>query len=522
MALLWILETTAIVLLLWTAVEAIRRLYFHPIAHIPGPRLAALTWWYEFYFDAIRPGQYVFKIQELHKQYGPIIRVTPDEIHINDVGFLDTVYAPAMARRDKYDYQLRSLRIPGGVGTTADYHLHKLRRESLTHFFSKKNILYLEGLITDKVEQLKQLIATHAADNTPVNLSDAFFAFSNDVVTNFLFAHQTDILSNESKAATLRQNSKGLLMGINLNKHFPWIPDLLESLPLSISRPMMPPGLVDMLALFDRVRNELLTLTHTKASASANTAAKPAGPTGKESVFDSVLDNPALPNTEKMLLRLEQEGTLLALAGTESPAQTLTVAFYHLLANPMLLAKLRQELRTVPASASWTQLEQLPYLSAIIEESNRLSFGVTARTARIAYEPLTYTPSSHVGPSSSSPLGAQARSYTIPAGTPISITTLSAHTAETVFPDPWIFDPGRWLGEAGKQRRRFQTAFGKGGRRCLGVELARAELYLVIAGLVRAFDMTLFETDGEDVAFRCDYQVAMPRMGSQGVRVRAR
>jgi hypothetical protein len=71
------------------------------------------------------------------------------------------------------------------------------------------------------------------------------------VTTNFLFAHQTDILADEIKAATLRHNSYGLLMGININKHFPWLPDFLESLPLSISKPMMPPGLIDMLALFD-------------------------------------------------------------------------------------------------------------------------------------------------------------------------------------------------------------------------------------------------------------------------------
>ncbi|KAL4981899.1 cytochrome P450 [Aspergillus falconensis] len=518
MTLFWIVETAAVVSLLWTAGEAIRRLYFHPLAHIPGPRLAALTWWYEFYFDVVRPGQYVFKIQELHKQYGPIIRVTPDEIHINDVGFLDTVYAPAMIRRDKYEYQLRSLRVPGGVGTTADYTLHKVRREALSHFFSKKNILYLEGVITEKVNQLTQLIRTLAENNTPVNLSDAFFAFSNDVVINFLFAHQVNVLADESEAAALRQHSKELMMGIYLNKHFPRVPDFLESLPMRISRRIMPPGLLDMLALSDRVRNELVEIMRAKESGIG--AEKPVGPTGKESVYDSVLDSPNLPAPEKELLRLEQEGVLLALAGTESPAETLNVTIYHLLANPAILGKLRNELRTVPASAPWTQLEKLPYLSAVIEEGNRLSFGVTSRAARIAHEPLTYTPSAHVP--SSCPPSTRTKSYVIPPGTPVSITTLSAHTAETVFPDPYIFDPERWLGDAGKERRKFQMAFSKGGRKCIGIELARAELYLVIAALVRGFDMTLFETDANDVAFLHDYHVAMPKMGSKGVRVRAK
>ncbi|KAI3064685.1 CAZyme family GT109 [Aspergillus niger] len=463
MSLLWNVGVAALLAVLWTASEAVRRLYFHPLAHIPGPRLAALTWWYEFYFDVIRPGQYVFKIQELHTRYGPIIRITPDEVHVNDVGFLDTIYAPSMIRRDKYGYQLRSLRVPGGLGTTTDHDLHKVRRESLTPFFSKKNIQYMEGLITDKVDQLKQLISTHVARDTPVNLSDVFFAFSNDVVNNFLFAHRTDVLASEPKAATLRQNSKELLMGININKHFPQIPDFLESLPMSISRPVMPPGLIDLLALFDRVREEIFMIKKDKESSVAHK--KNIGPTGKASVFDSLVDNPNLPASEKTLLRLQQEGALLVLAGTESPAQTLNIIFYHLLANPALLEKLRRELRAVPVPSSWT----IGFLSA-----SRL------------------------------------------ASTPVCTTTLSAHTADTVFPDPFVFDPERWLGDAGKERRRFQMAFNKGGRRCLGIELARAELYHVVAALVREFDMALFETDADDVAFMYDYQVAMPKMGSKG------
>lgn len=202
MAVLQIFLTTVLLAALLTIVGAIRRLFLHPLAHIPGPRLAALTWWYEFYFDAIQPGQYVFKIQELHKQYGesntctgvvdsvasliliyltgPIIRVTPDEIHISDVGFLDTIYAPSSSPRDKYEYQLRSLRVPGGVGTTPNLDVHRRRREALSPFFSKRNVIFLEPTITEKVQQLCQLLSKHASEQTPVNLSDVFFAFSNE------------------------------------------------------------------------------------------------------------------------------------------------------------------------------------------------------------------------------------------------------------------------------------------------------------------------------------------------------
>jgi hypothetical protein len=70
MTLLQVIETTVALASLATVVEALRRLYFHPLAHIPGPKLAALTWWYEFYFDQIQPSRYVFQIQDLHKQYG--------------------------------------------------------------------------------------------------------------------------------------------------------------------------------------------------------------------------------------------------------------------------------------------------------------------------------------------------------------------------------------------------------------------------------------------------------------------
>lgn len=70
MALLQIIETAVVLLFLYIVAGAIQRLYFSPLSHIPGPKLAALTWWYEFYYDVVQKGRFVFKIEELHKQYG--------------------------------------------------------------------------------------------------------------------------------------------------------------------------------------------------------------------------------------------------------------------------------------------------------------------------------------------------------------------------------------------------------------------------------------------------------------------
>lgn len=48
----------------------IYRLLLSPVAGFPGPKLAGLTFWYEFYFDVIKRGSYFRQIEKLHCQYG--------------------------------------------------------------------------------------------------------------------------------------------------------------------------------------------------------------------------------------------------------------------------------------------------------------------------------------------------------------------------------------------------------------------------------------------------------------------
>lgn len=105
-------------------------------------------------------------------------------------------------------------------------------------------------------------------------------------------------------------------------------------------------------------------------------------------IFHGLLDNPNLPESEKVTERLLDEAQILIGAGTDTTANTLAALTYHVLANPDIFMRLKDELSkampdpdTMPESA---QLEALPYLTAVIQETIRLHPGASIRQERVA------------------------------------------------------------------------------------------------------------------------------------------
>lgn len=70
---LWSQPTALLILFsicLYYASVGFYRLYLSPIAKLPGPTLVVLTYWYEFYHNVPRRGQFIFAITKMHEKNG--------------------------------------------------------------------------------------------------------------------------------------------------------------------------------------------------------------------------------------------------------------------------------------------------------------------------------------------------------------------------------------------------------------------------------------------------------------------
>lgn len=177
----------------------------------------------------------------------------------------------------------------------------------------------------------------------------------------------------------------------------------------------------------------------------------------EKTIFSEVLTNEKLSAADKSIGRLEQEGISIITAGSNTTAHTLSTITYHLCSNSSMLKRLRQELTDVSPSSdkpmTWAQLEKLPYLTAVITEGLRYSYGVPSRVQRISPD-----------------VALQYGKWTIPAGTPVGMSILLMHDNEELFANPRHFDPERWLQPDSPRLRNYLVPFSRGSRQCLGMK----------------------------------------------------
>ncbi|RHZ58049.1 hypothetical protein CDV55_105466 [Aspergillus turcosus] len=482
------------VYLLWVVLD---RLYLSPIARFPGPKLAALTHLYEFYWDTICCGQMTFQIGRLHEKYGPIVRIGPTELHVSDPEYYEVIYSRD-SPRNKYEYYQRTLNAPFALLNTIDHHLHRQLRAQLNPFFSTARIRQQEPTIKRLVDKLCRRLEELKNTGQPVHIEHALICFTTDVITDYSMGDGYHYLDAPDFLPQWYGTMNGTAKTMVFLRPIPWALPLLLAIPERVTA-WLTPG---MELFFDFQKRCRKMIKEIVAAHNQRVKAGQAAEGDSVNIFEDILRSD-LPPQNKSKTRLAQEMQVLVSAGSETTAKAITYILFYLLNDPTTLEKLKAELETVGPDPSLIQLEQLPYLTGVMLEGIRLSYGVSARLPRIApYNALKF------------------RDWTIPPGTPVSMSCILLHHDETIFPDSHRFKPERWLDPAERKRlEKYMVAFSKGSRQCIGMHLAKAEILLAVSTLLRRMDFELYETTVEDVIVKHDIFIPFARMDSKGVRV---
>ncbi|KAF7190245.1 Cytochrome P450 monooxygenase [Pseudocercospora fuligena] len=501
----------------------IYRLFFHPLRRFPGPKLAAATRLVEHYYQIVQGGQFPYAYRKWHDQYGPIIRINPDELHIRDSAWYETLYSSTRPVR-KADYYAQRFDAEMTTAGAIDPATCKERRAALNPFFSKQKVVQYEA----KIQEIADLVVTRVEEEyvkpeKELALHKMWECFAADNVVGFAFdKHGHSFVTAEDFRSPINEASYASTEAIHVLTAFPFLMSIMNLLSDKIVT-RLSPAMAPLLAFWRDQEAQIARLLtrHEQGEKTRDTT-----------LFATLLEHQGPPSGQKapraFVQRLEQEAKMVVSAGSETVARSLSVASFHILNDPKILSELHKELcQSIadPAASfpSWSSLSQLPYLSACVQEALRLTYGLSERRAR-AYdgEPLRYG------------------DWIIPKGTLVSMDHYDVSHDETIFPNSHAFRPERWLEQQGagqvhprnalapdgKSLSRYMVTFGGAGmRNCVGFQFATCEMFIGLAKFFRSEAIVKKiklnpETTREAVDMaRCCF-VPRPRKGTSGVQVR--
>ncbi|KAF9875050.1 hypothetical protein CkaCkLH20_07316 [Colletotrichum karsti] len=487
------------------------RLFFSPLRKFPGPKLAAATFWYEFYYDVYLGGQYSFQIGKLHERYGPVVRINPFEIHVQVPEFYNTLYSSTKHRRNKWAWASGAFGVDLSTFGSELHEAHRLRRSAIAPFFSKNRVRKLEPMIQDRAFAVLGRLKEFSANGEVLRLDHALTAYATDIITNYAFGLCNDRVNAPDFDGGFHTACLSGCQQVFMSRQFPLLKDIVKMIPGAWLLKWSPA--INSYFSMQRDIGRLITKICRQDRSEWPELEHP-------TFFHELLDS-KLPESEKSIARLAQEGGSLLGAGTVTTSWTITSGVFHLLRNPQVLHKLKTELtEALPANLVASNdksliavLENLPYLSAVTHEMVRVGHGLVSRAARIAPDEDLVVPGTD---------------FVIPRNTPISMTHLLLNRDPKLFESPELFRPERWIENPGLSQ--WQFGFSKGARACSGRDLAIAEIHLIIGVLFRTYGtkevrfeddigfLELWETDETDVDCSVDAMVPRPKTDSKGVR----
>ncbi|GAB7362522.1 hypothetical protein MBLNU230_g2841t1 [Neophaeotheca triangularis] len=422
-------------LTLYVTSHVVHCICVHPLHHIPGPKINALS--RIPYIRHLILGTTGENVKALHQKYGQVVRISPNEISFSSG---DTAW------QDIYGF--RTGKHKGQAEMSKDPACEKVLAE--------QEVL-LQGYVDLLILRLKETLSTSDAS---VDLVKWYNWTTFDITADLLFGQPFGCLEDTQTHPYIELLFKpfSFTRVHYLMKYYP----MFKRLTKYVVDPTIVQGRLEYLKwVYRQSRNRQAMETQrpdfiTYIQAHNND--------GSNNMSSEEIDS--------------NSSTLLT-AGSETTATLLSGVTYLLLKNPNVLRKLQDDIRGRWKTYNEIKLEQVnraPYLVAVLAEGLRYFPPIPTGLARVV-----------------PPGGAVISGHYVPEQTSVYVSSLAVGHSEGNFKDPEAFVPERWLGDAryADDKRSSAKAFSFGPRACLGKNLAYAEMRLILAKMVWSFDWEL-------------------------------
>ncbi|KXT12038.1 hypothetical protein AC579_4681 [Pseudocercospora musae] len=461
--------------------------YFHPLRRYPGPTLFAassLCWGYWY-----RSGFWHEKVQELHKEYGHIVRVAPDELSFDIPEAWDEIYA-------RKDSKMENRRPEFFISSKLHYIIsanesdQKRMKSVLAPGFSYAALTEQEPIIRRNMDLfIRHIREASCAGKKPINFMRWVNYLTFDIIGELLFGESFGCVAGNEKLRAWQDlliSNLQLLHIICVSKRIwvfwlamPWR-DMYNLITQFTHFDKLIGTIVsDRLAGHTPDRNDLFELM--KQGRRANVSRlESAGLSPSESA--SLINAVSKCMTQEEILA---NANLLTFAGSESSANSTASLLYRISADEALKTRLLSELHANFRSEdeiTSVKAMALPFLRAVIEEGLRL-------------HPVTPNALWRITPKQ----GNKIFEDWLPGNTVLSIHHRAMYRSEHNFKRAEEFIPERWMPnsdiypEFANDRRNAFHPFSCGPRMCPARNLGYAEISIILARVLWSFDIVVAE-----------------------------
>ncbi|KAL8897692.1 MAG: hypothetical protein Q9192_002446 [Flavoplaca navasiana] len=436
----------------------IYNVFFHPLRKFPGPTLWAATrvpWCYYQY-----QGRLHYRLLELHTEYGHTVRVAPNELSYTQEAAWKTIYGHRKEEMSK-DPIFR-LHTPTGAQNilVAERETHTRQRRLLAHAFSESALREQEPILQLYAGKLLDRLSgeCHAG---PLNMVAWLTFASFDLIGHMSFGENFGCLDTGDYAPFV-----GAITAMASELTFTQMWKYWGV--MSIRQYFTPKGLVGQRG--KHVGTAMQTVQRRIK---------------KGSVHRDFLHYILSANDDKGMSpeEVNVNAFSLSIAGSESTATALSGAAFLILTHYSVYQRLIEEIRsayTAEIDITLASTHELAYLDAVISETLRM------------YPPVAITLPRRV-PAGGDTIAGEF----VPLGTTVGVHQYSTFHHPKNFYQPAAFLPERWLPGTrdappfDDDSKGCMQPFSAGPRNCLGKNIAKAEMRLLLAKLLFRFDWQL-------------------------------